>query len=138
MIIDQFNVFSDNVAVTATGNSNAVQLMPYMGRGEQQYITVLVKTAYSAGATVSVGLQECDTATGTFTDVASGFTLPSPTKAGSLLIFSLPANTAKPFLRLKYTVTGTPAAGNLFAFIGPEQFAPYSAGQFVDAGKVVA
>ena len=138
MIIDQFNVFTDNLAVTATGNSNTVQLMPYMGRAEQLYITVLVKTAYSAGAGVSVGLQECDTATGTFVDVVSGLTLPTPTKAGALLVFSLPANTAKSFLRLKYTITGTPTTGKLFAAIGPEQFAPYSAGQYVKAGKVVA
>ena len=138
MIIDQFNVFSDNVAVTATGNSSVLELMDYIGRGEQLYVTVIVRTAYTAGAGVSVALQESDSATGSFATVVSGITLPTPTKAGSLLVFSLPANTAKPFLRLAYTVTGSPTAGKLTAFVGPEQFAPYSAGQFIKAGKVVA
>ena len=138
MIIDQFNVFTDNVAVTATANSNVVKLMDYVGRGEQLYVTVVVRTAYSAGAGVAVALQECDSATGTFATVVSGISLPTPTKAGSLIVFSLPANTAKPYLRLAYTVTGTPTTGKLSAFISPEQFAPYSAGQFIDAGKVVA
>lgn len=137
MIIDQLNVFTDNVQVIATANSSVVELMPYMGRGEQLYITVLVNTAYSAG-TVTIAVQECDTATGTFANVVSGIVLPTPTKAGSLIVFSLPANTAKQFLRLAYTITGSPTTGKLTAFLGPEQFAPYSPGQFIDAGKVVA
>lgn len=137
MIIDQLNIFTDTKQVLATANSDAVELMPYMGRSNTLYITVLVKEAYSTGATVKVDLEESAN-NSTFTTVAGSFTLPTPTAKGSILTFSLPANVQKPYLRLKYTITGTPTAGKLFAVIGPEQFAPYANGLYIDAGKVIA
>lgn len=137
MIIDQLNVFTDTKQVLATATSDTVELMPYMGRSGPLYITVLVREAYSAGATVKVDLEE-SADNSTFTTVAASFNLPSPTVKGSILTFSLPANVQKPYLRLKYTITGTPTTGKLFAVIGPEQFAPYEKGLYIDAGKVVA
>lgn len=137
MIIDQLNVFTDTKQVLSSASSEVVELMPYMGRASTLYITVLVREAYSAGSTVKVDLEESDDNT-TFTTAAASFTLPTPTAKGSILTFSLPANVKKPYLRLKYTITGTPTTGKLFAVIGPEQFAPYDKGLYINAGKVVA
>ena len=68
MIIDNYNVFSDSVAVAA-GNSNPVCLMPFIGRGEPVNVTVCVTSDINNLTSLTVKLQQCDTSGGTYADV---------------------------------------------------------------------
>ena len=74
MIIDNFNVFSDSVTVAA-GNSNVVNVMPFLGRGEAVNVTICVTSNINNLTSLTVKLQQADTPGGTFTDVGAGITL---------------------------------------------------------------
>ena len=134
MILDQFNVFTDNAAVTATGNSSVVNMMPFLGKGEEARVAVIVTAPYSNGADLSVAVQESDTATGTF-DTLQTQTFNGVTKAGAVLFFDLPKNLKKKFVRLAYTVTGSPTAGSLFAGVTRDVLEGYESGLYINKGK---
>ena len=139
MIIDNFNVFSDSVTVAA-GNSNVVNVMPFLGRGEAVNVTICVTSNINNLTSLTVKLQQADTPTGTFTDVGGGITLTlAELQAGNTFRFELPDNVVKPSLRLNYTVAGTaPTTGKLFAAITRDVQLNYAAGQKIDKGRVVA
>ena len=139
MIIDNFNVFSDNVAVAA-GNSNVVNVMPFIGRGEPVHVAVCVTGNVNNLTSLTVKLQQADSAAGTFTDVGAGLTLTlAELKAGNGFRFELPDNVIKPALRLNYTIAGTvPTTGKLFAAITRDTRLGWAAGQRIDKGRVVA
>ena len=139
MIIDNFNVFSDNVAVAA-GNSSVVNVMPFLGRGEPVDVTVSTSKNVNNLTSLTVKLQQADSAGGTFTDVGSGITLTlAELQSGNTFRFELPDNAIKPALRLNYTIAGTaPTMGKLFAAITRDVQLSYAAGQKIDKGRVVA
>ncbi len=139
MIIDNFNVFSDNVAVAA-GNSNVVNVMPFLGRGEPVHVTICVTKNVNNLTSLTVKLQQCDTPGGTFADVGAGLTLTlAELQAGNCFRFELPDNVLKPSLRLNYTIAGTaPTAGKIFAAITRDSRLGWAAGQRIDKGRVVA
>ena len=139
MIIDNFNVFSDNVAVAA-GNSSVVNVMPCLGRGEPVNVTVSTSKNVNNLTSLTVKLQQADSAGGTFTDVGSGITLTlAELQSGNTFRFELPDNAIKPALRLNYTIAGTaPTMGKLFAAITRDVQLNYATGQKIDKGRVVA
>ncbi|MDR2161630.1 MAG: hypothetical protein LBO77_05780 [Desulfovibrio sp.] len=139
MIIDNLCVFSNPDTAIANGAASAsVPLGPYTGKGPNPVnVTVIVTTAFTpAGATVTAILQQSED-NAAFADVAS-FALPDPTQAGAMLTFALPYNFKGKYARLKYTVTGTSATGNLFAAVTRDHFGPYEAGQYIRDGKAAA
>lgn len=138
MIIDNYNVFSDSVAVAA-GNSNPVCLMPFIGRGEPVNVTIAVSSGINNLTSLTVKLQQCDTQAGTYADVGAGITLTLAELKAGCFRFELPDNAVKCWFRLNYTVTGTaPTDGKIFAAITRDVQLPYAKGQFIDKGRVVA
>ena len=100
-------------------------------------MTVVVTEPYAAAATLTVGVQDSDAEAGTYTTLAT-YTFPAVDKPGAVLAFALPQGAKKKFVRLAYTVTGATATGKLFAAVTRDTLQPYEAGQYVNAGKVVA
>lgn len=138
MIIDNFNVFSDSVTVAA-GNSNVVNVMPFLGRGEAVNVTICVTSNINNLTSLTVKLQQADTPGGTFTDVGAGITLTLAELKAGCFRFELPDNAVKPSLRLNYTIAGTaPTAGKIFAAITRDAQLNHAAGQKIDKGRVVA
>jgi hypothetical protein len=137
MIIDQLNVFFDDVAVAASKNSTALPTSIYSGRFPQKCnISVLVKGANAANVTFAVKVQESED-NAAFTDVATFSLVKKPALAG-FLTFKLPEQTKQKFVRLSYTATGTVTGLTIFAAVTRDDFQPYSPGQYVDHGKVYA
>jgi hypothetical protein len=134
MITDAFGTFTDNKAVTATGNSEVVSLMPFSGIGESVNVTVLVTSPYNNGATMTVNVQESDDGV-SFTTTAS-FVFKELTKMDPRLSFSLPQETRAQFVRLNYVVAGA-TAGKLWAGVTREQIGWYRRGLYISKGKVV-
>lgn len=138
MIIDNFNVFSDSVALAA-GNSNVVNVMPFLGRGEPVNVTICVTSNVNNLTSLTVKLQQADTPVGAFTDVGAGITLTLAELKAGCFRFELPDNAIKPSLRLNYTITGTaPTAGKIFAAITRDVRLGWATGQRIDKGRVVA
>ena len=137
MIIDQLNVFTDNIAVKNSATSPALPVMPFLGKGEPVNVTVVVTEPYAAAATLTVGVQEADTELGPYTVLAT-YTFPGINKAGATLTFPLPKSLKKKLVALVYTVTGTTTTGKLFAAVTRDTLQPYEAGQYIKNGKVVA
>lgn len=136
MIIDQFCVFFDDKAAAASMTSDAVSFMPYAGREDPIYITLLAKGANSAAVTFTVYVQESDN--NSAWTAAGRFTLAKPNANPVLQAVSLPATVTKKYVRLTATVTGTVTGVTLFAAVTRDHFAPYDKGLYVDAGQVVA
>jgi hypothetical protein len=138
MIIDQLNVFFDDVAAAATLNSSGISVSPLLGRAETDYahITVIAKGPNAAAIATTVKVQESDD-NATFTDVAT-FTLGKPDANDAVLVMRIPLNLKKKYVRLGTTSTGTLTGVTLFAAITRDDFEPYTAGQYINAGKVVA
>ena len=135
MIIDQFGVFFDDAAATATMTSTAKRLMPYAGREDPIFVTVLARGANAASATYTVKVQQAGD-NGTFADVAS-YHMVKPNAAPAMQAFRLPEGVWKKDVRLVITVSGTPA-GTVFAAVTRDHFAPYAEGLYIDGGEVRA
>lgn len=119
-IFDADLMFSDNQAVTATASSETVidcgqeLLTTGLNGAMELFVAVIPTTDFTGTGTIQVSLQDCDTKTGTFTDLTA---LPSVTATAfkrSLIPMPL---VHKQFLKLKYTVTGTVADGKISAGI---------------------
>lgn len=133
MIIDQFNIFFDNAAAAASATGNVVELMPLMGRNEPVNVTFIAKG--DEVNTFSLKLEESKDGA-TFGTVATfGFTKGAAPAAFTL---ALPKSLEGEYVRLSYTATGTVSGTKIFAGITRDHFAPYTTGQFIDAGRVVA
>ena len=135
MIIDQFGVFFDDTAATASMTSNVVNFMTYAGREDPIYISILAKGANGAAVTYTVNVQQ-SADNGTFA-TAGTFTMSKPNAAPVLKTIRLPIDVRHPYVRLTITATGT-LAGTVFAGVTRDHFAPYDEGLFIDGGKVVA
>lgn len=136
MIIDQTLVFSDNAAVKANGNSATVDVMPFIGKGNEVLVSVAVTEAYPAAATLKITVQNSEDGT-TFTDHGVVAAPADVLKKGGVFSFSLPKSVTKPKVRLAYAVTGTPATGKLFAGVTRDSIEVMEAGQYANAGKVL-
>ena len=135
MILDQFCMFFDNEAALASANSKSVNVSPFAGRDEPINTTVILTGA--GAATMNITLQESDDKANGFVNVAS-FGLDKTGPAGAVLSIAMPRAVKKKFVRLSYTLTGTPAGLKVFAAVTRDHFAPYAPGQHIDKGKVVA
>jgi hypothetical protein len=141
MIIDNFGVFFNDVAAASSMTSAVVNVSPYAGRDDPTYITLLTKGP-NAGKTVTytVKIQQSED-NSTFTDVET-FTLSKPDAQAVLEVVRLPLRVTQPFVRLSAAATvasgGSLTGVTLFAAVTRDHFAPYSKGQFINRGTVVA
>ena len=134
MIIDQFGVFFDDTAATASMTSSVVNFQPYAGREDPIYISLLAKGANAATFTVHVQQSEDNN---TFT-AAGSFTMTKAANMAELKAIRLPIAVKEKYVRLTADVTGTVAGVTLFAAVTRDHFAPYDEGLYIDGGKVVA
>lgn len=115
MIVDKLNELSDGQVVTAAAASTNIydfgQASPTPGSSGVLHVVTTVE----AGSTglIQVKIQECDTESGTYTDLLTGPQVTIPAE-GLILDMALPAVT-KRYLRAYYTPTkasgsDTPAA----------------------------
>lgn len=141
MILDDNLVFYSEADMTETLTSQAVPLNMLWKPGRAEPVLIWVKAGNAAGGTsVTVKLQESDTESGSYTDVAgSSVTIPLATlqKDKNVYLRWLPAATAKQWLKLAVAKSGTFTAGVLSAAIVREDDQPYEEGLYIDAGTVV-
>ena len=136
MIIDQFGVFFDAVAATASMTGKVVNCNNYAGREDPVYITVVARGANTAAVTYTVNVQHSENGSA-FTTVGT-YTIAKPNAAPAIKAIRLPADVRFRNVRLTVTATGTLTGQTLFAAVTQDHFAPYAEGQFINAGKVVA
>lgn len=126
MIIDALLQFSNAQKLTAkAASANVVdfgQDKPTPGMSEVLDVVVVVKEAVTG--TLQPALQTCDTATGTYADIAVGELLTAPA-AGTKVVIKVPY-TCKRYLRVNYG--GSPTAGTVSAFLtwGADQNEPFA------------
>lgn len=95
--------------------------------------------AVTGATAISVKLQQCDTETGTYTDVPNGSASFTNLAVGVKHVLKyLPRDTTKHWVKLVVTVTGTATAGEIYAAIVREIPDGYEAGQFINKGLVEA
>jgi hypothetical protein len=122
-------MFFANVAAAASADSRAVNVSPLAGRDEPLNITIILTGAGPSSMYVSV--QESDDKNSGFADVGS-FVLDKTGAAGGVLPIAMPRAVKKKFVRLSYTLTGTPAGLKVFAAVTRDHIAPYAPGQYID------
>lgn len=90
-------------AVTATGNISGIDVTSYVGKA-----IVVLTSAAGAGTspTLDTKLQESDTVSGTYSDIA-GAAFAQVTGAAVALKLAIDIDAAKPFIRVVDTVGGT-------------------------------
>ena len=141
MILDSNCVSIDDQAITSSAvTGNAVPLNMFWKPGRQDPICVAIKgSAFAGGTSITFKVTECDTATGTFTDVPGSVTvaLADLQKGGNLAFRYLPTKTAKQWIKIVATPTGTFTAGKLTAAVVREDDLPYEAGMYINKGAVV-
>lgn len=134
MITDNFGVFFEG-ALSASTTSPVIPIMPYMGRGEPRIITVKVSGGTTSN-TIGLTLSQSDNGT-TFTTAAT-YSYTKAAGVDSIFSFSLPLDFKGKYVRMNYTASGTVTGASIFAGFTRDHFAPYSEGQFIDAGQVIA
>ena len=136
MLIDQLLVFTDNKEVRAAGNSEVVDVMPFLGKGNEVIVSACVTEAYPAAATLKITVQD-STDGSTFTDRGVVTAPADVLKKGGVFSFSLPKDVRGTKVRLAYAVTGSPSKGKLWAGVTRDTLEAMEPGQYVNAGKVV-
>lgn len=134
MITDNFGVFFEG-AIAASATSPSIEIMPYMGRGEPRIITVQVAGGTAANTIALTLAQSTDNTT--FTTAAT-YSFTKVAGRNGIFSFSLPMDIKGEFVRLAYSASGTITGVTIFAGFTRDHFAPYSEGQFIDSGRVVA
>ncbi len=134
MLIDQMLVFTDNKAIRATGNSETVDVMPFIGKGADVTVSVAVTEAYPAEAAVTISVQDSGDGAA-FTGRGEVSAPAGILQKGGVFSFSLPRSVAGPKVRLAYAVTGAPATGKLWAGVTRDALEAMEAGQYQNAGK---
>lgn len=119
-IFDAELMFSDKQSVTATAASTTTidcgqELLTTGVNGGMDLFVLAVATAdYTGDGTITVALQDCDSATGTFSTIASA---PAVTASEfSRVLIPMPLS-HKQYLKLNYTVSGTATGGAITAGI---------------------
>lgn len=141
MILDSNCVSIDDQAITSSAvTGNAVPLNMFWKPGRQDPICVMVKGhGFLGGTSITFKVTECDTATGTFTDVPGSsetVLLADLQKGGNLALRFLPTKTAKQWIKIVATPSGTFTAGKLTAAVVREDDLPYEDGLYIDGGVV--
>ena len=136
MIIDQFGVFFDDAAASASMTSEVVNFSPYAGREDPIYISILAKGANAASMSFTIKVQQ-SADNSTFKDVET-ISFTKADASAVLTAIRLPLAVKEEFVRLTATVSGTVTGITLFAGVTRDHFAPYDEGLYVDGGKVVA
>lgn len=135
MIIDEFGVFFDDAAASASMTSKALNFMPYAGREDPIFVSVLARGPNTAAVAYTVSVQQSED-NAAFATVAS-FALDKPDAGPVLKAIRLPVDVRHPYVRLSIAASG-PVAGTVFAAVTRDHFAPYDEGLYIDAGRVVA
>ena len=131
MIIDSTLVLHEG-SLTATQTSAAVPLTSLKIPGKATCIPLSIRITESFAGVTSVvcTLQQGDSADGSFTDVAA-LTLPASQLVRGCVTGwnALPRAVTQNWLRLKFTVSGSPTAGKVFAAILRDDDEPGDAAQ---------
>lgn len=125
MIFDRQTLFSDAQAVTATAvSTNTIDLGPIatgrkrrVGLGEKIPVVIQVVEAFAGATSLTVSVQESDTESSGFADIATSVAVPvASLKPGYRFeIDVMPRNQSKRYIRLNYTVEGAATAGRVTA-----------------------
>lgn len=143
MILDDNLVSIDAQSITSAVTGNAVALTSILkpGRVEPIPCVVMVNEAAAGGTSVTIKIQQSDSATGTFADVPGS----SVTVAIADMIPGknigprfLPAGVAKQWIKFVVTPTGTFTAGTVTAAVVREDEFLTEAGMYIDKGTVLA
>lgn len=146
MLIDNYCVFSDSQAITATADgTKKVNMDPgkRVGKGEPLLIDVRVTEAFNNLTSLKAELHQSTTENGTYA-VVPGMTeilLLADLKKGGRFkgLMHLSRGATGPWYKMVYTVTGTaPTTGKVFAAFVREVPDSYEAGQYIDKGKTLA
>ena len=140
MIIDSNLVLWEGPAATKAGKAVALNALHIPGKAEPLPLAVKFTEALAGATSVTLKLQQSDSAEEGFTDVpGAAVTVPAADfKAGGRVAWRfLPRTATKPWLRLDVKVTGTATAGSLFAAFVREEDEPYEAGQYINKGVAV-
>jgi hypothetical protein len=142
MLLDDNLVSIDAKAIAATVTGDAVALTSIMkpGRVEPIPCCVMVNEAAAGGTSVTIKIQQADSAEGSFTDVPGS----SVTVALADMIPGknigprfLPAGVTKQWIKFVVTAAGTFTAGKVSAFVGREDEFLNEAGMYIDKGVVL-
>lgn len=114
MLMDHSLIFAENQALTAAAaGKNVVDLEQDSTAGFSKQLVFTAVVQKDVTGKLQVKLQDCDTASGTFSDVAVAATLDSP-KAGTVVQVPMPYATKR---YLKAYFGGSPTAGTVAAFL---------------------
>jgi hypothetical protein len=142
MLLDDNLVSIDAKAIAATVTGDAVALTSIMNPGRVEPIPccVMVNEAAAGGTSVTIKIQQADTAEGSFADVPGS----SVTVALADMIPGknigprfLPAGVTKQWIKFVVTAAGTFTAGKVSAFVGREDEFLNEAGMYIDKGVVL-
>ena len=141
MILDDNLVSIDAAAIAATVTGDAVALTSIMkpGRVEPIPCVVMVNEAAAGGTSVTIKIQQGDTATGAFADVAGSsvtVALADMVPGKNIGPRFLPAAVTKPWIKFVVTASGTFTAGKISAAVVREDEFMYEAGMYIDKGAV--
>ena len=142
MLLDDNLIFFEDAALSGSIASAPVPLtsLKKPGRAEPICVCCRVMETAQGGTSLTLKLQESDTETGTYADVAgSSETIPAAalTKGNKVYLRWLPGAVAKSWLKCAVTASGTFTAGKLTCAIVREDDQPYEAGLYIDKGQVV-
>ena len=139
MLIDS-NLVSIDCKPIAAITGDAVDLANLKKPGRHDVpVCVKVIEAAAGGTSVTVKLQQGDTATGSFADVASKTVVLADLKKGADIGWkTIPKEVTKPWIKVVTTVSGTFTGGKLFAAVVREEEQPYEAGLYINGGVVKA
>lgn len=139
MILDSNAKLCDGDPNTAANLKTINTGFSFAGR-EDILLYFNVTEAFVAGTSMVFKLQESDTKTGTFTDVAdSEFTLLTAklvVGAGAPYRY-LPKNLKKVWIKFAATAEGTFTAGKIVSGLVTQKNMPYTNGLYIDKGVVV-
>ena len=115
MIIDKNLTFSELQTLAAGVSTNTLDAGPAENAYEQNFLVVKLDTPLTAAQGLSVTIETCDTAAGTYEKLATFEAAKGKNKA---IAQRVPFGT-KQYTRLNYAVTGAPA-GKVSAFIAAD------------------
>jgi hypothetical protein len=127
MLIDAFNIFDNNVAITATAVSTNIYdtlSVGDIGIGTPPYLVVNIGTAFAGSSTLTITLQTDDNSS--FSSpvavyVSRAITVAEMTAGKQLLNLPIPSGCER-YLRVAYTVSSTSfSAGTVTSFLALEQ-----------------
>lgn len=133
MITDQFAIFFDSDALAASGTGQVISAPPYSGRNNPINVTVTVNGAEKGD--FEFALEQSDGSG--FAEVVK-YSVYKREGENMITGFAIPQSTKEQYLRLLYAFSGDPTGMTIFAGVTRDHMAPYSEGQYITNGKVIA